>query len=733
MDLIDQHLPAGTYFLEVESTGGAGDYALTATLTPASAPFQAIPVGSRQHLIPGSAILSPSAISTATVSPTSRPWTASTWASAMGLFRIPRSASDYPCDDTPSLSRRWSAATSTATASSTWPSHDYVSGTESPCLLGNGDGTFQAPSPIRRWTEHPRSPWWRVTSTATAGSTWPLATQTPTTSRCCWATATARSSPGTIAYAEAVTPGVCGGRLQRRRPARPGTRTAEQRTFPGYVSGAAGQRRRHLPAPADVRRGKRRPAFCWSCGTSTATAGSTWSSPPTAILRRHLGAAGQRRRHLPGRRATSPSGPGPASRGGGRLQRRRPARPGHRQRRQQRRVACCWATATAPSRHQRTFAVGSCPQSRGGGGLQRRRPARPGRRQLRAADDVSRAAGQRRRHLPGRAAHFAAGSRPVLRGGGGLQRRRPARPGRRQLQLPTTSSRAAGQRRRHLPGRAGASPVGVAQSPWRRGTSTATAGSTWPSPTATPTTCRVLLGNGDGTFQPPARFARRRRSHGPWRWGTSTATAGSTSPPPTRLPTTCRCCWATATAPSRPQRPFARRATSRAPWRWGTSTATAGSTSPSPTTATDDVSRAAGQRRRHLPAASASFAAGLQSLLRGGGGLQRRRPARPRHRQLRQRRRVACCWATATAPSSTAAASPSGSSPAPWRWGTSTATAGSTSSPPTTVSDDVSRAAGQRRRHLPARAPVRRGQPRHFGGGGDFNGDGRPDLVTAND
>ena len=48
-DQIDQHLPAGTYFLQVVTTGGAGDWALTATLTPASPPFQPIPVGLPQY------------------------------------------------------------------------------------------------------------------------------------------------------------------------------------------------------------------------------------------------------------------------------------------------------------------------------------------------------------------------------------------------------------------------------------------------------------------------------------------------------------------------------------------------------------------------------------------------------------------------------------------------------------------------------------------------------------
>jgi hypothetical protein len=38
-DRIDLHLPAGTYFLEVESTSGAGDYTLTTSVTPAYSPF----------------------------------------------------------------------------------------------------------------------------------------------------------------------------------------------------------------------------------------------------------------------------------------------------------------------------------------------------------------------------------------------------------------------------------------------------------------------------------------------------------------------------------------------------------------------------------------------------------------------------------------------------------------------------------------------------------------------
>ena len=44
--MIDQYVAAGRYSLVVESTGGAGAYALTTTLTQATAPFQPVPVGS---------------------------------------------------------------------------------------------------------------------------------------------------------------------------------------------------------------------------------------------------------------------------------------------------------------------------------------------------------------------------------------------------------------------------------------------------------------------------------------------------------------------------------------------------------------------------------------------------------------------------------------------------------------------------------------------------------------
>ena len=69
------------------------------------------------------------------------------------------------------------------------------------------------------------------------------------------------------------------------------------------------------------------------------------------------------------------------------------------------------------------YAAGDRPRRPRGGGLQRRRPHRPGRRQLGLRRRVG-VAGQRRRHLPGPGA-VRGGDRAIRPRGGGLQRRRP--------------------------------------------------------------------------------------------------------------------------------------------------------------------------------------------------------------------------------------------------------------------------------------------------------------------
>ena len=177
-------------------------------------------------------------------------------------------------------------------------------------------------------------------------------------------------------------------------------------------------------------------------------------------------------------------------------------------------------------------------------------------------------------------------------------------------------------------------------------------------------TVSVLLGNGDGTFQAADQLRRRHR------------------PDPAR--------------------------------RSATSTATASSTSPSSAATTSIAQHPEGQRRRHLPGPGAVPTRRHRRPTSRVGGLQQRRPPRPRHvdhrlrrdgdgpheprrrhlrpadqpRRRRQRRwtsrsatstttasrtsssptssaaaRSACCWATATAPSSPPAATAAGSAP----------------------------------------------------------------------
>ena len=114
--------------------------------------------------------------------------------------------------------------------------------------------------------------------------------------------------------------------------------------------------------------------------------------------------------------------------------------------------ACCWATATAPSRHRRPSPPAMGHDFGGGGGRQRRRQARPRRRQLRAAS-VSVLLGNGNGTFQAASLRHAVMA-PIFRGGGRPQRRRQARPRRRQRHKRhrNTRERAAGQRRRHLPG-----------------------------------------------------------------------------------------------------------------------------------------------------------------------------------------------------------------------------------------------------------------------------------------
>ena len=583
--------------------------------------------------------------------------------------------------------------------------------------------TATAPSATRPGSPSGQSrPRWRWrTSTATAGPTSSPPTAVPTTCRCCWATATAPS---------ATRPGSPSGRSRPRWRWGTSTATADPTSSPpttgsddvsvllGNGDGTFGDQARFAVGTGPELGGGRR--------TSTATAGPT-SSPPTAI---------------------------PTT------------------------CRCCWATATAPSRDQARFAVGTWPCSVAVADVDG-----DGRPDLVTANCGLRrrvgAAGPRRRHLR-RPGPVRRRDRPDLGGGGGRRRRRPARPRHRQLRLRRRVG-AAGPRRRHLrrPGPVrrrvvARDSVAVADvdGDGRPDLVTANRGSDDVS---------VLLGHGDGTFRGRGPVRRRARPGLGGGRRTSTATAGPTSSPPIVVPTTCRCCWATATAPS--------------------------------------------ATRPGSPSGRSPYSVAV-------GGRQRRRPARPRHRQLRFRRRVGAAGQRRRHLPATRPGSPSGLSPRSvavadvngdgrpdlvtanrgsddvsvllgrgdgtfgdrgpvrrrvwsrtrWRSGTSTATAGPTSSPPTAMLRRRVGAAGPRRRHLRRPGPLRRRVMARLGGGrrtstatagptssppiaipttcrccwatatapsatrpgspsglvrarwrsADLNGDGRPDLVTAN-
>ena len=221
-----------------------------------------------------------------------------------------------------------------------------------------------------------------------------------------------------------------GGGLQRRRQARPGRAPTCANDVSVLLGNGDGTfQTQHL------RRGSQ-PASRWRWGISTATASLDLAVANDWQQQRER-AAGQRRRHLPGR--------------------------------------------------QRTFAVGGSPDSVAVGDFNGDGKPRPRRRQRSGTQHRERAAGQRRRHLPGRRQTFAVGYRPysvavgdfngdgkpdlaianggdstvsvllgngdgtfqasrtfavgdrtVLRGGGGFQRRRQARPGRGQLSVDDT-------------------------------------------------------------------------------------------------------------------------------------------------------------------------------------------------------------------------------------------------------------------------------------------------------
>ena len=138
-------------------------------------------------------------------------------------------------------------------------------------LLGNGDGTFQRSRRMRSAVNHRRWRW--RTSTATASPTWSSPTAATARSACCWATATAPSSPRQT-YAVGVQPdSVAVGGPQRRRQAGPGRRQLRRQ----QRQRAAGQRRRHVP-------GRSRPTPSGTVPTRVAVADLNGDGKPDLVV-----------------------------------------------------------------------------------------------------------------------------------------------------------------------------------------------------------------------------------------------------------------------------------------------------------------------------------------------------------------------------------------------------------------------------------------------------------------
>ena len=214
-------------------------------------------------------------------------------------------------------------------------------------LLGNGDGTFQTQVTYAVGVRpDPRS--WRATSTATAAPTWPSRTIWPDD-----VSVLLGNGDGTfqtqVTYAVGIDPDslVAGDFNGDGR-----TDLAVANYGSNDVSVLLGNGDGTFQTAGDVRGGVRPVLRSWPA-TSTATAAPTWPSRTrldgdVSVLLGNGDGTFQAQ-------VTVRGGVRPDRARGGRLQRRRPDRPGRREPGLSRSAApatcrCCWATATAPSR-----------------------------------------------------------------------------------------------------------------------------------------------------------------------------------------------------------------------------------------------------------------------------------------------------------------------------------------------------------------------------------------------
>ena len=377
-------------------------------------------------------------------------------------------------------------------------------------LLGNGDGTFQnqvtyavgsrsrRPRDGRLHRRRPHRPRRRQPST----------TDTRTTCRSCWATATARSSPRSPTRWVPVPSAIVTGDFNGDGRTDLAVANSDDNgvsvllgngdgTFQTQVTYAVGSDPVALVA-GDFNGDGRTDLAVANEGSFDSDGNLIPGTGDVSVLLGNGDGTFQPQ-------VTYAAGSSPYAIVAGRLHRRRPHRPRRRQLRLRHDVSILLGNGDGTFQTQVTYAVGSDPVRPRDGRLQRRRPHRPRRRQLRLRRQRRvDAAGQRRRHLPD-PGHLRGGDRSRRDRDGRLQRRRPHRPRRRQRRRRHRVG-AAGQRRRHVPApghlRGWDFPDAIVAGDFNGdGRTDLAVANSYDNDVS------VLLGNGDGTFQTQVTYA----------------------------------------------------------------------------------------------------------------------------------------------------------------------------------------------------------------------------------